>query len=136
MTSARAWAWSRGAERTVAVAAAAVAIAASCLFFASAASALELNTANRAQLEQLRGIGVIAAERILTERSKGDFKSWEDFMRRVKGFKKASSERLSRDGLTVGGVAFTKPADEACVLPCGAGASTTPAAGSAPSNGR
>lgn len=124
MTSVRAWAWKRNAVHTVT-------IATTCLFLASAASALELNTANRAQLEQLRGIGVIAAERILAERSKGDFKSWEDFMHRVKGFKKASSERLSRDGLTVSGTAFTRPADEACTSACAPGASTIPGAGSA-----
>ncbi|CAN5396693.1 hypothetical protein BH09PSE5_BH09PSE5_15430 [soil metagenome] len=59
----------------------------SALFTTTHASALELNVANQAQLESLKGIGVEASDRILEERAKGDFKDWPDFMKRVKGVK-------------------------------------------------
>lgn len=74
-----------------------------------AASAVELNQASRAQLESLRGLGVEGTERILQERSKGDFKSWLDFMARNKGVKQAMATRFSRAGLTVNGAAFEGP---------------------------
>jgi competence protein ComEA len=67
------------------------------------ASALEINTATRAQLEQLSGVGVDLAERILDERAKAPFHDWVDLTRRVKGLKQRRAESLSRQGLTVQG---------------------------------
>ncbi|MCS6945726.1 MAG: DUF655 domain-containing protein [Sutterellaceae bacterium] len=69
------------------------------------ACALELNKANQAQLEQLDGLGVAMAERILAERAKAPFRDWEDLARRVKGMRGARSEQLQRQGVTVNGVA-------------------------------
>lgn len=71
-----------------------------------AATALELNRANRAELEQLNGIGVDLAARILTERAAhGPFTDWADLERRVKGLRARKLDQLGAQGLTVGGVA-------------------------------
>lgn len=69
------------------------------------AFALELNEATRAQLEQLNGVGVAMADRILVERERAPFKDWEDLARRVKGMRGARIERLQAQGVTVNGVA-------------------------------
>jgi competence protein ComEA len=71
---------------------------------AGAAPGQELNDATRAQLEQLHGIGVVMAERILVERDKAPFTGWEDLARRVKGMRGARIERLKAQGVTVAGV--------------------------------
>jgi competence protein ComEA len=65
--------------------------------------AQEINTASRAELEQLNGIGVTMAERILVERERAPFKSWEDLERRVKGMRGARVQRLQAQGATVNG---------------------------------
>lgn len=76
------------------------------LTFAAAAGAVDVNGANRAQLEQLRGIGPPLAERILVERDKGAFKGWADLIARVRGIREAKARQLSDAGLTVGGVRY------------------------------
>jgi competence protein ComEA len=69
-----------------------------------AAVALEINDANRAQLEQLDGIGVPLAARILDERAaRGPFVDWADLERRVKGLRAKTLDRLGAQGLTVAG---------------------------------
>jgi competence protein ComEA len=65
--------------------------------------AQEINTASRAELEALNGIGVTMAERILLERDKAPFKSWDDLERRVKGMRGARTQRLQAQGATVNG---------------------------------
>lgn len=65
--------------------------------------AQEINTATRAQLEQLNGIGVTLADRILAERERAPFSGWQDFERRVKGMRGARAERLRAQGATVNG---------------------------------
>jgi competence protein ComEA len=67
------------------------------------AAAQEINTATRAQLEQLNGIGVTMAERILIERERAPFTGWDDFERRVKGMRGARAQRLQAQGATVNG---------------------------------
>jgi len=47
-------------------------------------SLAELNSASKAELMEIKGIGEAKAENIITERKKGEFKSFEDFQR-VKG---------------------------------------------------
>ena len=77
---------------------------------ASGAWAVEVNTANRAQLEQLRHIGPPLAEALLVARDKGGaFKDWPDLMARVRGIRDAKAGKLSEAGLTVGGASFTAP---------------------------
>lgn len=73
-----------------------------------AAAALEINEASRAQLEQLNGIGVPLAARILEERAaRGPFRDWTDLERRVKGLRAKTLDRLGAQGLTVAGQART-----------------------------
>lgn len=76
------------------------------------AFALELNEATRAQLEQLNGVGVAMADRILVERERAPFKDWEDLARRVKGMRGARIERLQAQGVTVNGIAGSRAGHE------------------------
>jgi competence protein ComEA len=69
----------------------------------SCLSAQEINTLTRAQLEQLNGIGVTMADRILAERERATFQSWDDLERRVKGMRGARVQRLQEQGATVNG---------------------------------
>lgn len=64
---------------------------------------VDVGSANRAQLEQLRGIGPPMAEAILAEREKAAFKDWADLIARVRGIKAAKARQLSEAGLRVGG---------------------------------
>lgn len=75
-----------------------------------AAAALEINTATRAELEQLNGVGVAMAERVLNERAKAPFRDWDDLQRRVKGMAGARSERLRAQGVTVNGIPGSRAA--------------------------
>ena len=65
------------------------------------AQALEVNSANEAELDSVRGLGPAATARILQARESGPFKDWPDLMQRVKGIKARSAARLSEAGLTV-----------------------------------
>jgi competence protein ComEA len=79
------------------------------LYAAAAFAAVDVNTAKAADLDGLKGIGPVMSKRILDERRKGKFKSWDDMIARVKGLGGASAAKLSAEGLTVDGAAF-KPA--------------------------
>jgi competence protein ComEA len=82
-------------------------LAALLLLFAGAASAVDANHGNRAQLEQLRGVGPPLAEAILVERERaGPFKDWSDLMARVKGIRDARAAKLSEAGLRVAGAPY------------------------------
>lgn len=65
------------------------------------ALALEVNTANEAELDSVRGLGPSSTARVLKAREQGPFKDWADLMQRVKGIKPASATKLSAGGLTV-----------------------------------
>lgn len=67
------------------------------------AAALEINTASRAQLEQLPGLGVATTERILQARTERPFADWNDLAARVAGVRGKRAEQLDRQGLTVNG---------------------------------
>jgi competence protein ComEA len=67
------------------------------------ASAVEINEASRAQLEQLNGLGVARTGQILRERARAPFKSWDDLLARVKGIGAKGMQRLGAQGLTVNG---------------------------------
>lgn len=85
-------------------------LATAALLCASAAfAAVEVNEANAAELDSIKGIGPATSTRILQARKEGVFKDWQDLLRRVKGLNAA---RLSREGLTVNGAAF-EPAEAA-----------------------
>jgi competence protein ComEA len=82
-------------------------LAALLLVAAAAAQAVDANSANRAQLEQLRHVGPPLAEAILAARDKsGAFKDWPDLMARVRGIRDAKARKLSQAGLTVGGADY------------------------------
>ncbi len=83
-----------------------VLLAISALVSASA-WALEVNTATEAQLDSVKGLGPSSTGRILQAREAGPFKDWADFMARVKGIKTSAAAKLSAEGLTVNGAAFT-----------------------------
>jgi competence protein ComEA len=72
----------------------------------SAAAAVEINTANEAELDSVRGLGPSSTARILKAREAGPFTDWQDMMRRVKGIKQSTAQKLSRQGLTVNGQAL------------------------------
>jgi competence protein ComEA len=66
---------------------------------------VDVNKADQAALDSIRGIGPTMSKTILDERKKaGNFKDWEDLQARVKGIGDKSSEKFSQAGLTVNGV--------------------------------
>lgn len=74
------------------------------LFSMSAWAAVDLNTATPAELQKVRGIGPAKAKAIVEHREKnGPFRSVDD-LDKVKGFGKATVDKLRGD-LTVGGQA-------------------------------
>ena len=65
---------------------------------------VDINKADQAALDGIKGIGPSMSQKILDERKKGgDFKDWADVQGRVKGIKEKSAVRLSSAGLTVNG---------------------------------
>lgn len=80
---------------------------------ATAFAAIDVNKADQAALESVKGIGTKVSTRILDERKKGQFKDWADLMARVKGIKSGAATRLSKEGLTVNGAAYAPAAAEA-----------------------
>ncbi|RFO96862.1 hypothetical protein DIC66_10170 [Rhodoferax lacus] len=73
------------------------------------ALALEVNTANEAELDSVRGLGPAATARILDARALGLFKDWADLMQRVKGIKPRTATKLSDAGLTVNQQPYVVP---------------------------
>lgn len=80
-------------------------IASAAALLATAAWAVDVNQATRAELEAVRGLGPGLVGTILEERRKGPYKDWRDFVDRVKGIRQATAVKLAAAGLTVGGVA-------------------------------
>ena len=77
-------------------------------FFAAtgfAFAAVDVNSADQAQLESIKGIGPAIATKIVAERKKGNFKDWADLETRVSGVGDKNSAKFSEGGLTVGGKA-------------------------------
>lgn len=83
------------------------------LFIGAAWAAVDVNKADQAALESVKGIGPTLSERILTERKKSPFKDWADMIERVKGLGEGTAAKLSGAGLTVNGAAFKPAATEA-----------------------
>jgi len=78
---------------------------------------VDVNKADVAALDSVKGVGPKMSKAILDERAKGEFKDWADFEKRVKGVGDKSSAKLSAAGLQVNGKSKdgapmgTKPAD-------------------------
>ncbi|HEY1608915.1 MAG TPA: helix-hairpin-helix domain-containing protein [Paraburkholderia sp.] len=71
---------------------------------AALASAVEVNTADEATLETVKGIGPAHAKAIIDERTKnGPFRSVDDLVDRVKGIGPKSVQNLEAAGLTING---------------------------------
>ena len=77
-----------------------------------AMAAVDVNKATEAQLDAVKGIGPVTSKLIMTERKKGEFKSWQDFIDRVKGVGDTRAAKLSDEGLTVNGAAFKPTAKD------------------------
>jgi competence protein ComEA len=68
-------------------------------------AAVEVNRADQAALDGIKGIGPSMSKSILAERKNGgDFKDWTDFQSRVKGVGDKNSSQFSKAGLTVNGL--------------------------------
>lgn len=77
---------------------------------------VDVNKADAAALDSVKGVGPKMSKAIIDERTKGgDFKDWADFEKRVKGVGPKNAQKLSTAGLQVGGKAIDgaamKPAD-------------------------
>jgi competence protein ComEA len=73
------------------------------LFSLTSFAAVDVNKANAADLDAIKGIGPSLSGKILKERTKGNFKDWPDLMHRVSGMGEKSSAKFSAQGLTVNG---------------------------------
>lgn len=66
---------------------------------------VDVNKADAAALDAVKGVGPSMSKTILAERSKGEFKDWADFQKRVKGVGDKTAVKLSEAGLQVNGKA-------------------------------
>jgi competence protein ComEA len=85
-----------------------------------ACAAVDVNQADQAALDGIRGIGPTMSKAILAERKQhGEFKDWADLQARVKGIGDKNSQKFSEAGLTVNGVskAAPKPDDKKGATP-------------------
>ena len=73
----------------------------------AAFAAVDVNKASEAELDGIKGIGPVTSKLIISERKKGEFKNWDDFVMRVKGVGDKSAAKFSAEGLTVSGTAYT-----------------------------
>lgn len=82
-----------------------------------AMAAVDVNKADQAQLETVKGVGTKMSTKILDARKTGAFKDWNDLIDRVPGVGPGSAARLSSEGLTVNGASYegapAKAADKA-----------------------
>jgi competence protein ComEA len=67
---------------------------------------VDVNKADAAALDSVKGIGPAMSKAIIEERSKGEFKDWADFEKRMKGVRDKRAAKLSAAGLQVGGKSF------------------------------
>ncbi|PMS23891.1 competence protein ComE [Trinickia dabaoshanensis] len=71
---------------------------------AAFAASIDVNSADQATLETLKGIGPVKSKAIIDERTKnGPFKNADDLAHRVKGLGEKSVAKLEGQGLTIGG---------------------------------
>ncbi len=64
---------------------------------------VDVNKADQAALDGIKGIGPAKTKAILAERAKGEFKDWADLEQRVKGIGEKNAIKLSEAGLMVNG---------------------------------
>ena len=76
-------------------------------FALNAFAAVDINKANQAELEGVKGIGPALSVKILDARKAGTFKDWSDVVERIVGVGPGNAAKLSANGLTVGGAEYT-----------------------------
>lgn len=76
-------------------------------------AAIDVNKATAAELDALPGVGPALSERIVAERQKAPFKSWEEMIERVRGVGPTNAAKLSQGGLTVANATYQAPAKPA-----------------------
>lgn len=69
----------------------------------AALAAVDVNKADQAALDGVKGLGPKTSKAILDARKSGEFKDWADFEQRVKGVGGKNAARLAAAGLTVNG---------------------------------
>ena len=77
------------------------------LMLCHSALALDINQANEAELDSVKGVGPALSAKVLKARSQGPFKDWQDLMQRVSGIRQNKAQQFSEQGLTVNGQTFT-----------------------------
>jgi competence protein ComEA len=70
------------------------------------ALALDINQANEAELDSIKGMGPALSAKVLKARGQSPFKDWSDLMQRVSGIRQNKAQQFSEQGLTVNGQAF------------------------------
>ncbi len=90
-------------------------VALGALVAATAFAAVDVNKADQAELESIKGIGPSLSTQILGERKKAPFKDWHDLTTRVKGVGDANAAKFSQNGLTLDGRAYAGPAPSGAV---------------------
>jgi len=80
------------------------------LMLCHSALALDINQANEAELDSIKGMGPALSANVLKARTQESFEDWQDLMQRVSGIRQNKAKQFSEQGLTVNGQAFnTKP---------------------------
>ena len=69
-------------------------------------SALEINQANEAELDSIKGMGPAMTRKLLIARDEKPFTNWKDLMLRVSGIGKAKAQQFSDQGVVVNGQSF------------------------------
>ena len=64
---------------------------------------VDVNKADAAALDGVKGVGPSMSKAIIEERGKGEFKDWADFQKRIKGVGDKRAAKLSQAGLQVNG---------------------------------
>jgi len=77
------------------------------LLASSACFALDINQANEAELDSLKGMGPALSAKVIGARSQLPFQDWADLMRRVSGIRQNKAQQFSAQGLTVNGQSFS-----------------------------
>lgn len=76
-------------------------------FAFAAQAAVDVNKANQAELETVKGIGPGLSVKILDARKAGTFKDWNDLVERVGGVGPGNAAKFSQAGLTVNDAAYS-----------------------------
>ena len=67
---------------------------------------LEINQANEAELDSIKGMGPAMTRKVLAARTEKLFMNWKDLMSRVTGIGKAKAQQFSDQGVLVNGLAL------------------------------